>query len=326
MLTNSVVPDLLGGLNRYVRELSAALVGRGADVTILTKRVDGAHPLEEVGDDGVRLVRYPIPDKLSTSFAAAYPVAVLRGVTRGVRRHGRDAVLHGHFPLPSLVPVALGRPFVQTFHAPGYREVLTERQDSYPLPGALHAAVVSGFRRAEGLVGDRAARCVILSEYTRSELRQVSPAAAERACLIPGGVDLQRFARGPAARPEWARDASPLLFTARRFSPRMGIVQLVEAMPAILERFPAAELALHGSGHLEDEIQGEIDRMGLGDRVRLLGAISDDELVRWYRSADLGILPTQELEGFGLTTVEALACGTPVVGTPAGATPEVLGP
>jgi glycosyltransferase involved in cell wall biosynthesis len=55
-----------------------------------------------------------------------------------------------------------------------------------------------------------------------------------------------------------------------------------------------------------------------------LGRVSDEDLVRWYRSADLVVLPTQELEGFGLATAEALASGTPVLGTPAGATPELL--
>ena len=60
--------------------------------------------------------------------------------------------------------------------------------------------------------------------------------------------------------------------------------------------------------------------------VTFLGAISDSELPSYYQAADLFVLPTLELEGFGLVTLEALACGTPVVGTPAGATPEILNP
>jgi glycosyltransferase involved in cell wall biosynthesis len=59
--------------------------------------------------------------------------------------------------------------------------------------------------------------------------------------------------------------------------------------------------------------------------VRLLGFIPDDRLAAHYQSADLFVLPTQALEGFGLVTTEALACGVPVVGTPVGATPEILG-
>src|SRR5207249_11624167 len=55
-----------------------------------------------------------------------------------------------------------------------------------------------------------------------------------------------------------------------------------------------------------------------------LGFIPDETLPSYYHAADVFVLPTRELEGFGLVTVEALACGTPVLGTPVGATPEVL--
>ncbi len=58
--------------------------------------------------------------------------------------------------------------------------------------------------------------------------------------------------------------------------------------------------------------------------MRLVGRISDADLVNSYRTADLVVMPSQALEGFGLTTAEALACRTPVVGTPIGATPELL--
>ncbi len=60
------------------------------------------------------------------------------------------------------------------------------------------------------------------------------------------------------------------------------------------------------------------------DRVRLLGFVPEEQLPSYYQAADLILVPTLELEGFGLVTVEALACGTPVLGTPVGALPEVL--
>ena len=104
----------------------------------------------------------------------------------------------------------------------------------------------------------------------------------------------------------------------------MGIVELVKAMTPIVRDRPGTRLAIAGSGALRPEIEREIRERGLQDSVRLLGRISDEDLVRWYRSASLVVMPTQELEGFGLTTAEALACQTPVVGTPAGATPEIL--
>lgn len=58
--------------------------------------------------------------------------------------------------------------------------------------------------------------------------------------------------------------------------------------------------------------------------MHLLGRISDDDLLTWYRVADLAVTPTLALEGFGLSTAEAMSCGTPVVVTPVGANPEVV--
>ena len=60
------------------------------------------------------------------------------------------------------------------------------------------------------------------------------------------------------------------------------------------------------------------------EHVRLIGFVPEDRLADYYRAAELFVLPTVALEGFGLVTVEALACGTPVLGTPVGATPEIL--
>lgn len=64
--------------------------------------------------------------------------------------------------------------------------------------------------------------------------------------------------------------------------------------------------------------------LGIADAVTLAGRVTDDDLVRHYQASDLFILPTAAMEGFGISTVEALSTNLPVVGTPAGATPEIL--
>jgi glycosyltransferase involved in cell wall biosynthesis len=66
-------------------------------------------------------------------------------------------------------------------------------------------------------------------------------------------------------------------------------------------------------------------QIGVEDSVKFVGYIPEEELPYYYQMADLFILPTIELEGFGLVTVEALASGLPVLGTPVGGTKEILG-
>jgi glycosyltransferase involved in cell wall biosynthesis len=117
-----------------------------------------------------------------------------------------------------------------------------------------------------------------------------------------------------------------VLLTVRRLVPRMGLDNLLEAVALLKPRLPQLRLLIGGVGGLRDRLEALSAAKGLRETVKFLGAISEADLSAYYQAADLFVLPTLALEGFGLATLEALACGTPVVGTPAGATPEILAP
>lgn len=324
MVTNAIAPDKLGGLERYVRELSAALVSLGLPVSVLTKQVSADDPPEETGCDGVRIHRHCVPDKRRRTFALQYPLYVSVGVIRQIRSRPPGSFVHCHYPITSLPLVFTSLPYLYTFHAPVHKEVLAERGNSYALPSAVQRTAVAGVRVAERSVTSGARGTVVLSEFMRSELRELSPSAADGSQLIAGGIDTDFFSPGPAERPPWARLADPLLFSARRLTLRTGVLELVQALPAVLERWPKARLAIAGTGHQRASIMECIRRSGLEDRAVLLGRLCDTELRNWYRVADLTVTPSQELEGFGLSTAESLAVGTPALVTPVGANPEVV--
>jgi glycosyltransferase involved in cell wall biosynthesis len=320
LLTNAITPDKLGGSYRYARELAEGLADAGVEVVVLTKRLSREPPAMESPRPGLRISRFDVPPKSNPAYAALYPVAVARAVRRALRRYP-NAIVHTHYPVPAL-PVALGRrPFLSTFHAPVHRELLSERQGSYALPAIAARPAVEAVRMAEKLIAKRAHSIIVLSEFSRGLLSQLDRRAGAKATVIPGGIDLERFHPGPRGDAAW-----PTLFTARRLVPRTGVGELIGAMPRIVAAYPHATLGIAGTGELEPALREQIGALGLGGSITLLGRVSEDELVRCYQQADLVVLPTQELEGFGLTTAEALACGTPVLGTPAGATPELLAP
>jgi len=75
---------------------------------------------------------------------------------------------------------------------------------------------------------------------------------------------------------------------------------------------------------LAQEIERTVEKEGLSKSVKLLGYISEDDLVRYYQASDLFVLPTEYLEGFGMATLESMASGLPVIGTPLGGTKEIL--
>jgi glycosyltransferase involved in cell wall biosynthesis len=116
-----------------------------------------------------------------------------------------------------------------------------------------------------------------------------------------------------------------LLLTVRDLEPRMGLDALIQAL-ALIRKDLAVRLVIGGKGRLRAELEALVSTLGLRDIVGFAGLIPEADLPNYYAAADCFVLPTRELEGFGLVTVEALACGTPVLGTPVGATPELLSP
>ncbi len=325
LVSNTVMPDKVGGLPRYVRELAAALARTGCEVIVLAKRVAAGPPARENAADGVTIIRHAVPSKSNPLFAALYPLSAARGVLAPVHRaRGPETIVHCHFA-PTALPLALtGVRFLYTFHAPVWRELLDERQGTYRLPSAVQPAVVAAVRTSERLVVSRSPRLFVLSEFMRGQLAELSQAAGARAEVLAGGIDTGRFA--PDGETPRSDPQSPRLFTARRLTPRTGVDQLICAMPEISRLHPRASLQIAGTGELEGELRALARTLAVADRVSFLGQISDSALVEGYRRATLVVIPTVKLEGFGLAAGEALACGTPVVGTPVGAIPELLRP
>lgn len=325
MVTNVIAPDKLGGLERYVRELSAGLVKAGHHVTVISKRTVEAQPSHEIAPDGVEIIRISPPNKRNPLFALAYPLLISLAVRKAIKeaRARGPLVLHGHFPVPMIGP-SFGRvPYIYTCHAPVYKEILDERQGSYSLPGPVQKLAVWGLKVVERHVLKRAKTVVTLSSFIRNEVAILDRATGDRVRLLPGGLDTARFAPSETAR---SRDSvGPILFAARRLVKRTGAEELVAAMPEILKALPDARLMLAGDGTRRAHVAKAIVDNELAEHVEMLGRIPEDDLIAWYQECDIAVTPTQALEGFGLSTVEALACGTPALVTPVGANAEVVG-
>ena len=104
----------------------------------------------------------------------------------------------------------------------------------------------------------------------------------------------------------------------------MGLENLLDGFAAVAGEHPDSTLVIGGMGPLRDELGLRARNHHLSDRVRFTGFIQEMDLPLAYRAADLSILPSQSLEGFGLTALESLACGTPVLVTPVGGLQEVV--
>lgn len=306
-------PDARNGLQRVALETARHLVRLGDGVTFLTLRRGGEPALSE--RDGVRIVRYD---------GRGGPLANALGAYTALKRlhaeHPLD-VLHTHFAYTSLGPLAavprnVAR--VRTYHGAWDAEAIAERP----------ARASDKVRYAIDWVGIRTVdRTIVLSDYARAQVVARFGVDDARIVRIPGGTDLDRFAPTQvraAYRSEF--DVPPTAFViaaAGRLVKRKGFGRLIAALPTILAQLPEAFLLLAGDGAERRALEELVGTLDLGQHVRFLGHL-DGTLPDLYRCADVVVVPSVELETFGLVTVEALAAGTPVIGTPTGATPEIL--
>jgi glycosyltransferase involved in cell wall biosynthesis len=120
----------------------------------------------------------------------------------------------------------------------------------------------------------------------------------------------------------WPADR-PIFFTLRRHEERYGIDIAIRAM-APLASTHTWLFYVGGDGALRPKLEALARELGLSDRVRFTGRLTDEELSLAYQAADAFLLPTNSLECFGLIILEALACGCPVIATDAGAIPEIM--
>ncbi len=308
-----------GGLNRYFADYLEAMAATGHTVRGLVT----AHGEDIAAPAYIRDV-LDKPERLST---LARTRAFRARVKAELLRHQPD-VFNPHFALYSsmvtrdMVPAHI--PIVTHFHGPWAQESLVEdagldwgQKVRYQLKKNVE---LLSYRRSDHFI--------VLSQYFREILTRDYGVPGEAVHIVPGAPDIERF-RPADNREELRRElglkpGAKVLFAARRLVNRMGIDNLIRAMAAVIHAEPEAVLYIAGDGALRGHLQSLIDQQGLGGKVHLLGRVSNEDLVRWYQAADLSIVPTVTLEGFGLVTVEALACGTPVLGTPYGGTKEIL--
>lgn len=311
---DSVTPN---GLQRVAFETARALVRGGDRVTILTLRRGDDPPQSE--RDGVRIVRY---DGRGGALASAY--AAYRALHALHAERPLD-VLHTHFAYSALGPLAASsrtRPTaiarVRTYHGAWDAEAIAERP-ALPTDRLRYAIEWLGIHNAE--------RVVVLSDYARAQIVARFGVDDARIARIPGGADIERFApTHPRSTYRSAFGVPPGAFViaaAGRLVKRKGFDRLVAAIPRILAEIPETILLLGGDGAERRALEAQIVALGLGGHVRLLGHL-DATLPDLYRCADVVVVPSVVLETFGLVTVEALAAGTPVIGMPTGATPEIL--
>lgn len=277
-----------GGSEVYAEHVCDGLAGLGYDVTMLTARYEGA-PEEEVRRSGARVVR--LGGRLSVYPRAAWGV-------RSGRVARPDVVVETQNGVPYLAALWAGRAahlvLVHHVHREQWRVVFG------PAMARLGWFVES---RVAPWV-NRRRPYVAVSEVTREELAGLG-VDRDRVRVIHNGAL-------PPPPHDVRRSPEPQLLVLGRLVPHKRVEVALEVMSRLRAEFPTARLVVAGRGWWADEVRDEVDRLGLGDVVDLVGYVSETERHRLLASSWVSLVPSVK-EGWGLVVVEAGIHATPTI-------------
>lgn len=320
-----------GGQNIYVDELSRHLGERGYLIDVFTRRDSPDQPLITNGRAGVRVIHLAAgppcfcPKDELWPFMPAFRDELLRFMQQEEIHYD---LVHGHFWMSGWVATELQRlcgiPGVQLFHATGQ----TKRR----YQGAADTSPAERIQVEREIVRT-VTRVVAQCPHERSELLTDYQAEPGKIIMIPGAVNLRSFypvecaeARRHIGLPQ---DGYVIVYVGRLL-PRKDIRNVVRAMRHLVDHpalrdVPLTLLVVGGETEEPDpektqeigEIQHLAQELGIARHVRCIGK-RPSECLRYYYSAGDVAVTTPWYEPFGLTPLEAMACGRPVVGSAVG--------
>jgi len=287
-----------GGVNAHVSQLSAELRQRGHEVTVIAPgtAVLSADTCDTPGNF-IPMGR-SVPLSAGGSTARITLSWWLWPRVRQLMARERFDLVHVHEPLAPLLPLMVlqhsNAVNVGTFHA---------FSDGQRLYRWSRYALRTWHRRLHGRIAvSEAARTFVAPHFPQRQYR-----------VIPNGINFQRFASANPL-PELRDDRKNILFVGRK-DERKGLRYLLEAFALLLESRRDLRLVVVGPGEPDRACEAWIGAISRVDRdmVRLTGPVSDEDLPRYYTSADVFCSPATGGESFGIVLLEAMAAGAPVV-------------
>jgi glycosyltransferase involved in cell wall biosynthesis len=283
----------IGGMETVLQALAEGLVARGDEVTVLCS-AEGVRGADEM-DAGVRVIRSPSLGKLlSQPLSLTLPFSL-------ARMHGSFDVVHLHMPNPlaELATLTLPRrvPVVVTYHT----DIIRQRA-LRPLYAPVRDAVLERCRR------------IVVPTENHIRCSEVLPPLRDKCVVVPFGIPAARYRLDAVGRAL----ADDLRARHGRFVLFVGRLVYYKGLSTLLEsaRDVDAPIVVVGDGPLRAETRAKIEELGLGSRVFLAGAVGQAELNAYLDACSVLVLPSvSRSEGFGMTLLEGMLFGKPLVTT-----------
>jgi glycosyltransferase involved in cell wall biosynthesis len=283
-----ITNPLAGGAEVHLHEVFERIVAAGHDVTIFCSRFDGAREKEDL--KGIHIIReggrsffnYLVPQKYFSTFEA----------------QKFDLVVDDMNKIPFYTPIFVKEPLLGVTHHLFGKSIFLEA--SFPAASYVYLteqAAIPVYKRLRFIVG---------SPSTHKELLHLG-FPEDRTHLIHYGVDHDSFRLlGIAKSP------TPLVGMVGRLKKYKSVDHLLEAFVIVRQEMPAAKLLIVGDGDDKPRLESIASKLGVSEAVTFTGFVSQEEKVKHLNEMHVAV-NTSAKEGWGLTAIEANACGTPTV-------------
>ena len=300
--------------------MSKRLIKDGHEVTVVTYR-DGELP-EYENDKGVKVYRvenYMIRPNNFIDWVMQLNFNMVSKASEIIRKEGKFDVIHAHDWLVAYAAKTLKNsyniPIVSTIHA-------TEAGRN----SGIHDETQRYINDTEWMLTYESAEVIVNSNYMKNELQRLFGLPYEKINVIPNGVNLNLFngiERDYNFRRKYAMDNEKVILFMGRLVYEKGIQHLISAMPKILEGYHDAKLVICGKGGMQDELQEQVNAMGIGNKVYFAGYMKGKDVQKMYKAADIAVFPST-YEPFGIVALEAMLSENPIVVSDIGGLNEIV--
>ena len=305
---------------RFVLDYAKAM-GEYYDVTVLVPAFPGAGSKEVL--EGVKVERYhycaihkyetlcypgAIVPRIKEKKIRIFLVPLLMGALYFKLKKNMDKfdIVHAHWLVPQGIVQSFikDKPYIVTGHG-----------------GDITSLNFRGMRALKKKCIKAARAVTVVSEALKEKTDELCPGIS--ASIIPMGCDTELFSSENRIENLWGQNDRKVVLFVGRLAEIKGVTYLIEAM----EQVQGALLIIAGKGDREEELRGQAEK--LGDKVLFIGSRTHEELATVYASADIFVAPSITVkgggkEGFGLTIIEAMASGVPVIASKTGGITDIL--
>jgi glycogen synthase len=321
MISWEYPPKIVGGISRVVYDLAHKLSeDENNEVHVVTLWDHGAKEFEKEGNVYVhRVFTYNVQPYNFEMWVLQMNYAIIEYCIRLINEYGKFDIIHAHDWIvcyaATVIKHAYTIPCVATVHA-------TEHGRNW----GIHNDTQRYIHNVEWFLTYEAWKVIVNSHYMKNEVNSIFSLPDDKVRIIPNGVDHNKFngvERDLEFRRKYALDKEKIVFFVGRLVNEKGVQILIDAVPKIISHYYDTKVIIAGKGPELENLKTKTRWMNISDKVYFTGYISDEDLAKLYKCADIAVFPSL-YEPFGIVALEGIVAGANVVVSDTGGLGEII--